>query len=263
MWIGAVALAGIVRVAPLEGSGPGSGFAGSPHDFSGQDAGSDQRSGRTVKTGPCTFCHTPHRAQGTKLLWNHTYSNNTYTWTEITQTTGGTPLPTITQDWTGPTKLCLSCHDGSVAIGDIAWFNRQAWTGGRAINKDRHDSGSKNIASTTGNMRGNHPVAHPYPFQQIGSTYNQATTGGRVKLVNFNPDPTSRGIRLFNDATGEVIGRPVTGRSGIECTSCHGVHNEKGLVEDDRLLRGSRNSGEANYLCTKCHTNLIEADPHR
>jgi len=250
------------RAVPVD-SGPGTGFQGSAHDFSGEAAGSDQRTGHEVKSGPCTFCHTPHKAYGTRLLWNHTYSANTYTWTEVTHTTGGTRLPTIRPDWTGPTVYCLSCHDGTVAVGDIAWFNRQAWGGGRALDQERHASGSKNIASTAGNMRGNHPVAHPYPFQRTLSTYNQTTTGDGVDLRRFNPDPTSRGIRLFNDASGIVIAEPVTGRTGIECSSCHGVHNERGVVRDSKLLRGTRNPQEPDYLCTKCHSNLLEGNPHR
>ena len=45
--------------------------------------------------GVCTFCHTPHRAVQTRLLWNHTLSQNTFEW-DVTTTTGGTPFPTIT-----------------------------------------------------------------------------------------------------------------------------------------------------------------------
>ena len=50
---------------------PGAGIAGSPHDFSGIAAGD-------TTTGACTFCHTPHRASGTFLAWNHTLPNTGY-----------------------------------------------------------------------------------------------------------------------------------------------------------------------------------------
>ena len=102
---------------------PGSGFTGSPHDFSGIAAGNPGNP--TATTGGCTFCHTPHRALQQALLWNHTLSANTFSWEAGAVTAGGTPYPTIDTTWKGPTKLCLSCHDGSVAIGDIAWFNKQ------------------------------------------------------------------------------------------------------------------------------------------
>lgn len=240
-------------------SGPGTGFTGSPHDFSGKAAGTNQRSGGAVTTGACTFCHTPHKAQATRLLWNHTLSQNTFNWSDATATVGGTPLGPISTSWTGPTRFCLSCHDGSVAIGDIAWFNRQAWTGTSAIDNTKHDTGQYNIASPSGDLKGNHPVAHPYPYQQTANQYNGNTTGAGTYTPDFNADPTSLGIRLFNDSAGIVIAGPVAGRTGIECTSCHGVHNEVGLVFDEPLLRGTKGGtgsggGGASYICTKCHT---------
>lgn len=249
------AVAGLLRVTVLADVGPGTGFANSPHDFSGRNAGNNQRSGTSVKTGGCTFCHTPHKGQGTRLLWNHTYSANTFTWSDATATVGGTPLPSISTSWTGPSRFCLSCHDGSVAIGDIAWFNRQSWTGGSAIDATKHSSGQYNIASPSGDMKGNHPVAHPYPYQKVANTYNNTTTGAATYLADFNADPTALGIRLFSDATGIVTAGAVAGKTGIECTSCHGVHNENGIVKDEPLLRGTKGGqNDAEYICIKCHT---------
>jgi hypothetical protein len=245
----------------FSGSGPGTGFTGSPHDFSGKNAGTNQRSGTGVTTGGCTFCHTPHKAFQTRLLWNHSLSANNFTWSDATATTGGTVLPTIAGGaggWSGPTKFCLSCHDGSVAIGDIAWFNRQSWNGGSAVDSTKHSSGQYNIASITGDLKGNHPVAFPYPFNKVQNSYNGTTTGAGTYMTDFNSDPTTLGIRLFNDATGIVVASPVAGKTGIECTSCHGVHNETGLVFDEPLLRGAKSGNTtgpgASYICMKCHT---------
>jgi hypothetical protein len=235
----------------------GSGFTNSPHDFSGIAAGN--AGNPTATTGGCTFCHTPHRAQQQALLWNHTLSSNTFSWDAGAVTAGGTPYPTIDTTWKGPTKLCLSCHDGSVAIGDIAWFNKQAWTGAAALDPTTHDVDVFNIAdSTTGSMTGNHPVAFPYPFQQTTTnTYNGVTTGANVFVSDFNPDPTSLGIRLFNDNAGNISAGAVAGSTGIECSSCHGVHNERTLVFDRPLLRGtlggSGTGPGASYICQKCH----------
>lgn len=234
---------------------PGAGFADSPHDFSGKGAGNNQRQGNGVTTGPCTFCHTPHKALKTRLLWNHTLPNTNYTWGDITHTMGGTQLPQISNTWTGPTRFCLSCHDGAVAIGDIAWFNRQSWTGGAAVDDKKHDSGQYNIASPAGSMTGNHPVGHPYPFGKVANTYNSVTTGATVYLTDFNTDPTAKNIRLFSDATGIVVAGAVAGKTGIECTSCHGVHNETGIVKDEPLLRGTKGGkDDPEYICMKCHT---------
>lgn len=230
---------------------PGTGIASSPHDFSGFQAGNAQ-------TGACTFCHTPHRSSKTKLLWNHTLPNTAYTWSDYTVTGGGTPLPTIQSNWEGPTKFCLSCHDGSVAIGDIGWFNGRSWTGASALSATKVTIGVPNpfsISQFVFSMIGNHPVAAPYPYQGVRNTYNGVTTGSGVKLSDFNPDPTSLGIRLFKNPAGQqVLAGPSAGITGMECTSCHGVHNEQGIVVDKPLLRGM-NGGAAGNICLKCHPN--------
>lgn len=220
----------------------------SPHDFSGRSAGTNQRSGSAVTTGLCTFCHTPHKAQSTRLLWNHSYSGvPQYFWSDVTQTSGGTPLPVIRQDWTGPSKFCLSCHDGTVAIGDIVWFNRRSWTG--ASNLD--DANARDIVKggSDGDLKNIHPLAAPYPFLQARSTYNGVTTGTGVNLSRYRPDPRPLGVRLFNDTGDAVVAVPIAGRTGIECTSCHAVHNERGIVKDSPLLRANKDA-----LCsTTCH----------
>src|SRR4051794_3929392 len=60
----------------------------------------------------CIFCHTPHQA-GETPLWNHTLSAATYTPYSSSTTKASIGQPT------GASKLCLSCHDGTVALGMI------------------------------------------------------------------------------------------------------------------------------------------------
>jgi hypothetical protein len=66
----------------------------------------------TVLTEICVFCHTPHNANPAVPLWNQTLSSGVtylpYTSTTLKATVG---LPT------GSSKLCLACHDGTVALG--------------------------------------------------------------------------------------------------------------------------------------------------
>ena len=65
----------------------------------------------------CTFCHAPHSGLGgVTPLWAQTLSQSSYT-----------PYTSTTYHETGNTKpplgvtssLCLSCHDGTVAVGTI------------------------------------------------------------------------------------------------------------------------------------------------
>lgn len=245
---GALALA--LTLAGTAVAAPGDGIAGSPHDFTLEPV--------TQPIGLCTFCHTPHRAQSTRLLWNHTLSANTFSWSDATTTTGGTPLPSFDSSWQGVSKNCLSCHDGTVAIGDVAWFDGAPRTGTNALLDHKHDAATDPALITfnapgTGDMAGNHPVAHPFPFQGTASTYNGSTTGTEALASGWQADPTSLGIRLFSDnGAGEVTAGAVVGQSGIECSSCHDPHNGSGVL-DAKFLRGTLTGSDTNYICLKCH----------
>src|ERR1043166_8158441 len=65
----------------------------------------------------CIFCHTPHNAAPIQPLWNRNlpvtayipYSSNSL------QAKPGQP--------TGSSKLCLSCHDGTIALSSVLSTN--------------------------------------------------------------------------------------------------------------------------------------------
>jgi hypothetical protein len=255
MFVGVLLLGGVLGVTP-----PGAGQVdGSKHDFSGRDAG-DGRS------AVCTMCHTPHRAYRTTLLWNHTLANNVYRWSKVA-TVGGTPYPSIASNWTGSARFCLSCHDGSVAIGDIAWFNGQSWTG-RPIDHNDHNGDNVQIGTASGDLTSNHPTAFPYPLAGVPSTYNGVTTAPGAIASGFRPDPTAAGIRLFKQVGGLVTAGTQAGATGIECSSCHDPHNSPSAVQDDYFLRGSTDARDSNYICRKCHLVMGDyrddrsLDPH-
>jgi len=221
---------------------PGTGIAGTDHDFS--DIGNPA-------TGLCTFCHTPHRAISTLLLWNHTLSGANYSW-DVPATTAGTPFPTFKGDtYKGPTAKCLSCHDGSVAVGDIAWFN-----GGPAqLDNTKHEWPDKHNVGATGgvlgSMKGNHPVAMPYPYQNLANKYNGSTTGAAAELAEWQGTPLSP-IRIFNDdGAGNITAGAVAGKTGLECSSCHDPHNKASV--GDYFLRGELGGKTTAYICLKCH----------
>lgn len=232
---------------------PGGGIATTAHDFTTYNG-----TNNTQEVGLCTFCHTPHRAQQTRLLWNHTLSSLTYSWDDTTKTTNGTDLPTFDASWQGVSKNCLSCHDGTVAIGDVAWFNAASRTGVDAILDHKHDAADDSALITaanpgTGDLAGNHPVAHPFPFQGAGSTYNSVSSGAYVVESGWQADPQTLGIRLFNDdGSGNVTAGAIAGATGIECSSCHDPHNGS-AVQDEYFLRGTLTGSDTNYICLKCH----------
>jgi hypothetical protein len=75
----------------------------------------------------CTFCHAPHSGLGAvSPLWNQKLSTQTYTpYTSTTYIEQGNTQPTL-----GITSsLCLSCHDGTVGVGQSAAYGHCPTTG--------------------------------------------------------------------------------------------------------------------------------------
>ena len=240
----------------MAAAGFGTGIAGTSHDFQSGTGSSGVKNG----AGMCTFCHTPHKAKSTLLLWNHTLSSNTFQW-DVAATTSGTALPGFTGNaYNGPSAKCLSCHDGSVAIGDVGWFQEAAATlstfkvGQAGVSNPITPGTTSKMVGAGGNMSGNHPVAIPYPFNGAPNVYNGSTTGAQLATTDFAVDPTVNNIRLYSDVGGgAIIGKTTPGKTGIECSSCHDPHNK--AAKDDFFLRGKLAGGSKadGYLCLQCH----------
>src|SRR5664279_90815 len=63
----------------------------------------------------CLYCHVPHSGSGKSALWGQTLSNQIYT-TYVSNTAQNTTVqPPLGQD----SSLCLSCHDGTVGVGQV------------------------------------------------------------------------------------------------------------------------------------------------
>jgi hypothetical protein len=281
-WLSRKTLAALAALALAPavswGLAGGEGLQGTPHDFTFQT--NDIHAGPGA-IGVCTFCHTPHKAYQTLLLWNHTLSTNQFTW-DVPSTTAGTTLPTITSGYKGPSVKCLSCHDGSVAIGDIGWFQENTHNGANAIATTPNTNitaalgtgGEFLITDGTGNhgnMKGNHPVAIPFPYGGGANTYNAIKSGGGLitgdwrTAPNATCNPGAAGtacIRLFaDDGSGNISalppGTPTASNVGIECSSCHDPHNKQST--DDLFLRGKM-TGASNadgYICEQCHAKTL------
>jgi len=275
-----VIAAALVVPAMAMASVGGSGMIGGRHDFASASSkflykqqvdGVVNTTANTV--GLCSFCHTPHSAASTALLWNRAAPTQGYTWTDAPTTTGGTTLG-IAQTYVGPTAKCLACHDGSVAVGDVGNYMGQSRSGATSFNTykvgDRAaegvGDGSPKVTKKVGagnDMSGTHPVGVPYPFGQAVNTYNGVGTGANVVLADYVAAPTvssgsgtgavTAGVKLYNDTGTAITAGAVATKTGIECSSCHDVHNKQSV--DDNMLRGKQagSSKADGYLCLQCH----------
>ncbi len=187
-------------------------IVGSKHDLANATTGL-----YTGTTQVCVFCHTPHAAAASASgpLWNHAPT----TVASYTVYASSSLIGTVGQPG-AQSKSCLSCHDGTVAVGSLV--NTPA---GLAINTT---NAAGKLNTTTGlmlstnpnyvgtDLSNDHPVAVAYP---VATGYKAAATHTTVKLYS----------------------------NLVECASCHDVHNPTNAP----FLRRSNN---ASALCTECHT---------
>ncbi|HUA15317.1 MAG TPA: cytochrome c3 family protein [Verrucomicrobiae bacterium] len=161
----------------------------------------------------CTYCHAPHSGLN-KGLWNQTLTTQTYNLYTSDTEKNLTAQPVLGSQ----SNLCLSCHDGTVAVGTTVVYGRVT-TQGSMYSLDVFGN----------NLQPSHPFSLVLPIQDnIDLVASLSTTGktadptGAVKLINGN----------------------------IECTSCHDPHVQaKDLVSQNFLVRDS-SSGQ---MCLACH----------
>jgi predicted CXXCH cytochrome family protein len=189
---------------------------GSKHDFS---ASGPSVLYKGTNTQVCVYCHAPHASTATTPLWNHATTATTFT-----LYSSGTLNATMTQP-AGVSKLCLSCHDGTVAIDSF---------GGATGTKSIPVGAPANFGTT---LADDHP---------IGFAYNAA-------LVTLDPglaDPVATSVTIGTGNTGTIATKLLIGGQ-LECASCHDVHNStSGTAVESKLLRIST-AGSA--LCVACH----------
>jgi len=203
------------------------GIVGSAHDFS--DETTWNPSGEV-----CIVCHTPHSAGGAAdgPLWNHTSTTTEYTpYSSPFGTLQGT-IGTTAAVPTGVSKMCLSCHDGSIALNDFAG------AAGTPVIIDAA-TGYNDISTITGLLDTDGSDDHP-----ISITFTTATASADGFLHN----PSSRTF-TWGSAT-PTIQVGMLRQDKVECSSCHDVHNERGLAVGSALLKVT-NAGSA--LCLTCH----------
>lgn len=189
-------------------------ITGSAHDFS-QSAWAGGRI--------CVACHAPHKSDTSIAdapLWNHNMSSATYT-----LYSSATLKATISQPG-GNSKLCLSCHDGTVAVDSFG-----GTTGTTMI------SGNSNL---TTDLKKSHPIGFTYDTALAtsnGSLHDPATKSVTIGSGTQTKTGTVKSVLLYANK--------------MECGSCHDVHNTftvggagSGLVKVDQA--GSK-------ICLNCH----------
>ena len=201
-------------------------ISGSAHDLRGTGT-------NTGNNQICIYCHTPHNADTSitdSPLWNHEVDTTTvYTVydTTIHSGWGGDQMPTQPA---GVSKLCLSCHDGTVAIdsyGNMSGTEMMAGTPGTP--------GSHNLGT---NLSDDHPVSVKWDHQTVIGDNAAYCTG-----CHFGGDP---GVEFFG----------AVGSMTVECASCHDVHNNTAYAKLLHMPVADPDGAggvPGSALCLRCH----------
>lgn len=230
---------------------PGAGINGTVHDLG------TAHNGMNYVASPadslqriCIFCHAPHNAYrlyGVTVgagptapsdkfnylpLWNHTLQTDV-AYTMYTNGTGGPDMGAKASQamalgmTPGSTSLlCLSCHDGSVAVNSY----------GNADQKAPSPSTGTDFISTSYLIGKNKYLGNHHP---IGFDYDavQAADGEIRTADTFLTSTTTIREHLLG-----------AGNTRMECGTCHSVHN-KGNSGETLLWR----SDQSSELCLSCH----------
>lgn len=180
-------------------SARGESIVGSKHDLSVNGGSSIKASS---EKNPCAFCHTPHHANGELPLWNHAMSSVSnyvvYGSARLTNLNVVVPQPN------GSSRLCLSCHDGTVALGKIT-------------------SGAAEIDVVGGNA-GKLPVDNPDYIGTDLSNDHPISFVYNAELVNNEIAHNDPEVKDPSQLPPEV---KLDSLSRMQCTSCHNPHDNR------------------------------------
>lgn len=172
----------------------------------------------TTVTQVCVFCHTPHKSLGNVSgapLWNHTLtSGQTY------DVYGSSTLNAAPGQPSGKSILCLSCHDGTVALGALA--NPPTGETLDAILQNPLDPAARGHIGT--DLRDDHPISFAYDAGLVASSGGQLVDPSLISPLQLEGDQ-------------------------LECTTCHDPHEK----DTQPFLRVTTLNGQ---ICTTCHSKL-------
>ncbi|MDH4175517.1 MAG: hypothetical protein OEV97_17435, partial [Betaproteobacteria bacterium] len=224
----------------------------------------------------CAFCHTPHAATpGVTPLWNRKLSDATYTVYTSSSLDANAIQGSLDQPG-GSSKLCLSCHDGTLAIGNVNVLNGlgsgveqgtvtipMTGTGTGGVMPPGQGVATGYTRNVGVDLTNDHPISLTY-------TSALAARDGELRAV----DPAQR----WPAGSGTIIGvrapgyRPLLpleptaagGQGQVQCGSCHDPHiretdaaqgNQK-FLRQNRFQVGTPGPGYSeagDIMCLSCH----------
>jgi len=155
----------------------------------------------------CTFCHTPHSMGTARAIWDRNAPPTIYT------LYSSSTLEAKLNQPTGASRVCLSCHDGTTAPGNLR-------AAGAALKAFQTPLQGRISLGT--DLSDDHPISFVYDNQLALKRGDLA-------------DPVALSRALPLDRTNQ-----------LQCTTCHDPHN-------DRYRKFLRMDDQRGALCAACH----------
>lgn len=195
-----------------------------PHNLSAGGPGSVRAASEDQV---CIFCHAPHGAQPTRPLWNRYTPVGPYRIYESRSLDAQPGQPT------GASKMCLSCHDGTIALGNVVSRSSPIGMSGAL---GAMPAGRSNLGT---DLSDDHPISFRY----------DSALAARDPHIK---DPALLPREVALDANRE-----------LQCTTCHDPHdNSRGMFlvmhnGESELCRTCHQMGETTIRehegCNACH----------
>ena len=176
-------------------------------------------------SGACLYCHAPHGGGAPPTpLWNQKLSTQTYSlYTSSTYHQTG-----VQPGLNSPSKLCLSCHDGTIAPGQTVAYGAMTM------------SGTMKASAVLGtDLKSSHPFSLKTPLADAPSL--------NTLLQGTPPKTADNAVKLIAGT--------------IECTTCHEPHFQYIDPLKPMFLVRSEMGGA---LCLACHdpTRVVNGKPN-
>lgn len=186
----------------------------------------------------CKPCHTPHNAVEQDVsadLWAHTLSTASY---KLSATELNVAQTDALDNYS---RLCMSCHDGTVALDSFAGGTPGT---GPAL-------GAASVVNLGTDLSNDHPVGKEAVYNGTSGSFQSTVVDSRGRTaVGINDPATGKATLALRPVSVTSGGTTVTNQV-VSCGTCHNPHgagNTSGTYP--KLLRMSNTQSQ---LCLTCH----------
>jgi len=239
----------------------GNGIRGTLHDLSSHTGEATLYGAQSEQSGldrVCIYCHAPHftlkpsdaAVYGYTYvpLWNHDITlQPTFTY----YSNGGNPMDSAHSAPTSyvigsVSKLCLSCHDGSIATASYGNAGGVSLGLTYAL-ATSHNVGTVNLTNTFAQIGAGGDLSNHHP---IGFNYSQAYQqhGPSSDFPSLN-DPSVAILAPLAGGGGLTVNAMLSNSGTMECNTCHDVHDINNGTAEMFLWQSDTHSN----LCLVCH----------